>query len=145
MFFTSRVDWNDVKKQKQREKEALDKAKLAAEEAQTALVNAEKSAKEAEIAKEEAERLGREQVKNAKDLQVKVDQILQVVEASKSGDLTKEVLVSGEDAIGKVGEGLKSFFDDLKSRLQNIKKSAGILGDSSSCLLYTSPSPRDIS
>lgn len=134
VFFTSRVDWNDVKKQKQREKEALDKAKLAAEEAQTALVNAEKSAKEAEIAKEEAERLGLEQVKNAKDLQVKVDQILQVVEASKSGDLTKEVLVGGEDAIGKVGEGLKSFFDDLKSRLQNIKKSAGILGDSSSNL-----------
>ncbi|MEC9281137.1 MAG: methyl-accepting chemotaxis protein [Bdellovibrionota bacterium] len=134
VFSADRVDWNDVKRQKEREKEALEKAEQAAKEAQLALVNAEKSAKEADIAKVEAERLGMEQIKNAKELQFKVDQILQVVEASKSGDLSSEVTVAGSDAIGKVGEGLKSFFDDLKSRLQNIKKSAGILGSSSSNL-----------
>src|SRR5258708_8261997 len=44
------------------------------------------------------------------ELRDKVSRILTVVQAAAKGDLTQEVTVKGEDAIGQMGEGLNNFF-----------------------------------
>ena len=58
------------------------------------------------------------------DLKIKVDAILTVVSAAAQGDLTKEMTVSGSDAIGQLGEGLAKFFGDLRRSVSNIGHSA---------------------
>ncbi|WP_317204424.1 methyl-accepting chemotaxis protein [Janthinobacterium sp.] len=58
-------------------------------------------------------------------LRAKVDALLRVVSRAASGDLTGQVEVSGEDAIGQLGHGLASMFANLRSLLNNVQK-AGI-------------------
>ena len=58
-------------------------------------------------------------------LRAKVDSLLDVVSKAASGDLTGEVTVEGSDAIGRLGNGLKRMFDNLRGLLNNVQK-AGI-------------------
>ncbi len=58
-------------------------------------------------------------------LRSKVDALLDVVSKAASGDLTGSVTVGGADAIGRLGDGLKTMFDNLRSLLNNVQK-AGI-------------------
>jgi methyl-accepting chemotaxis protein len=67
----------------------------------------------------------------AEELRQKVDQILSVVNAAATGDLTKEVTVSGSDAVGRMGEGLKKFFGDLRESVTSIGQNATALSSSS--------------
>ncbi len=60
-----------------------------------------------------------------KELRSKVDVLLEVVSRATSGDLTGKVPVTGEDAIGRLGEGLQRMFDNLRQLLNNVQK-AGI-------------------
>lgn len=60
----------------------------------------------------------------ARELNEKVDQMLAVVEAARSGDLTQEVSVTGDDALGKMGEGLQQFIQDLRGNIKTIASSA---------------------
>lgn len=53
-------------------------------------------------------------------LQVQVNSILDSVNAAEAGDLTVDVGVSGEDAIGQVGNGLKAFFSRLRGVLGSV-------------------------
>ncbi|MFN7922167.1 MAG: methyl-accepting chemotaxis protein [Bryobacteraceae bacterium] len=62
------------------------------------------------------------------ELRAKVDSMLEVVRAAASGDLTREVSVSGADAVGQMGEGLKSFLDTLRKSMQGISQNAHQLG-----------------
>jgi methyl-accepting chemotaxis protein WspA len=61
----------------------------------------------------------------ADDLRAKVDSILAVVLKAASGDLTGRITVSGNDAIGRLGEGLATMFDNLRVLLNRVQK-AGI-------------------
>ena len=70
-----------------------------------------------------AENAEREQ-KAADELKTKVNSILGVVTAAGQGDLTQEITVSGEDAIGQMGGGLSKFFSGLRSDIGNIGKNA---------------------
>ncbi len=63
----------------------------------------------------------------AAELRGNVDSILEVVSAATEGDLTQEVTVHGEDAIGQMGEGLGKFFGDLRG-------SMGTIGENSQSL-----------
>jgi len=65
------------------------------------------------------------------ELRAKVDSILEVVNFAAQGDLTKNVSVKGEDAIGQMGEGLGAFFSDLRHSISNIAKTAQSMEDSS--------------
>ena len=65
------------------------------------------------------------------ELRAKVDSILEVVNFAAQGDLTKNVPVKGEDAIGQMGEGLGAFFSDLRHSISNIAKTAQSMEDSS--------------
>jgi methyl-accepting chemotaxis protein WspA len=58
-------------------------------------------------------------------LRAKVDALLDVVSRAAGGDLTGTVTVGGTDAIGRLGEGLKTMFDNLRRLLTNVQK-AGI-------------------
>jgi methyl-accepting chemotaxis protein WspA len=58
-------------------------------------------------------------------LRAKVDSLLGVVSKAASGDLTGDVTVAGADSIGRLGEGLRTMFDNLRRLLNNVQK-AGI-------------------
>lgn len=79
-----------------------------------------------EQAKESAEREQRQ----AEELRAKVDSMLEVVSSAADGDLTQEITVSGEDAIGQMGEALGRFFGDLRSSVGAITQNAQALGSS---------------
>ncbi|MFC0131621.1 chemotaxis protein [Massilia eurypsychrophila] len=59
------------------------------------------------------------------ELRGKVDSLLGVVSKAASGDLTGEVAISGDDAIGRLGDGLKTMFVNLRRLLNDVQK-AGI-------------------
>ena len=59
------------------------------------------------------------------ELRAKVDSLLGAVSKAASGDLTGAITITGADAIGRLGEGLKTMFDNLRSLLNNVQK-AGI-------------------
>jgi methyl-accepting chemotaxis protein len=67
----------------------------------------------------------------AEELQHKVDAILDVVTAAAAGDLTREVTVSGDDAIGQMGEALQQFFTELRSSISAIGLNAQSLSSAS--------------
>ncbi len=83
----------------------------------------------------ETERKAKELVERekqqAEELATKVNSILSVVNAASQGDLTKEVTVSGADAIGQMGEGLAKFFSDLRGSVRSIGENAQALSTSS--------------
>ena len=60
------------------------------------------------------------ELKDAKILQENVDSILEVVEAAAEGNLTKEITVNGDGAIGQMGAGMKKFFNGLRLDLGKI-------------------------
>jgi methyl-accepting chemotaxis protein len=70
--------------------------------------------------KEAEEREQREQAK----LKEQVDSLLVSVNAAATGDLTKEITVSGQDPVGQMGEGLSKFFGGLCRDLGEIGQNA---------------------
>jgi methyl-accepting chemotaxis protein WspA len=58
-------------------------------------------------------------------LRGKVDSLLDVVSKAARGDLTGSVAIRGEDAIGRLGEGLGTMLGNLRSLLTNVQR-AGI-------------------
>ena len=66
----------------------------------------------------------------AEDLRRKVDSLLEVVDSAAGGDLTKKVSVSGEDAIGKMGEGLQRFLQDMRANIGDLARQTEELSQS---------------
>ncbi|TNM44222.1 hypothetical protein FHP29_05835 [Nocardioides albidus] len=58
----------------------------------------------------------------------KVTQILDVVSAAAEGDLTRELAIDGDDAVGQVAEGLRRLMSTLRSSMGNISGAAETLG-----------------
>jgi len=87
------------------------------------------------IAMERESALARErEQKQAEELRFKVDAMLEVVNAAAEGDLSREITVRGDDAIGQMAEGLRKFFADLRRSLGEIGNTAGELTTSSDSL-----------
>ncbi|ALK96423.1 chemotaxis protein [Massilia sp. WF1] len=59
------------------------------------------------------------------ELRAKVDSLLGVVSKAARGDLTGAVAIRGEDAVGRLGEGLATMLGNLRSLLNNVQR-AGI-------------------
>jgi methyl-accepting chemotaxis protein WspA len=59
------------------------------------------------------------------ELRAKVDTLLLCVSKAASGDFTGNVSIRGEDAIGRLGEGLDAMFSNLRRLLNNVQ-GAGI-------------------
>ncbi len=69
--------------------------------------------------------------REAQNLHEKVQHMLEVVTAAGEGDLTREVTVIGDDAIGRLGVGLRGFFDDLRENILVIRRNAATLTEAS--------------
>jgi methyl-accepting chemotaxis protein len=54
------------------------------------------------------------------ELQAKVDELLHTIDAAAGGDLTAEVTVSGSDAIGRMGSGVRKLLTDLRRSIASI-------------------------
>jgi methyl-accepting chemotaxis protein WspA len=61
----------------------------------------------------------------SRELRAKVDALLDPVSKAARGDLTGVITVRGEDAIGRMGEGLAAMIGNLRSLLNNVQR-AGI-------------------
>jgi methyl-accepting chemotaxis protein len=79
-----------------------------------------------------AKTLSEENAAKARDLQEKVDLMLGVVRAAGQGDLTRDVEVAGEDAIGQMGEGLADFFGNLRGSIRTIAENGLNIANASS-------------
>ena len=69
--------------------------------------------------------------RQADDLRQKAARVLEVVQAAGQGDLTQECEVTGEDAMGQVGEGLAAFLGNLRQSISGIGENAQTLASSS--------------
>ncbi|MCW2754256.1 MAG: methyl-accepting chemotaxis sensory transducer with sensor [Marmoricola sp.] len=63
----------------------------------------------------------------AAELANKVDLVLEVVRAAGQGDLTREIPVDGDDAIGQLAAGLGSLLETLRGSMTNIGTTADTL------------------
>lgn len=84
---------------------------------------------------QERERLQQE------ELRVKVDNILQAVTAAADGDLTAEISVTGEDAVGELANGLRRMIGDLRDIISQVvdgsaqfTEGSRIVAESAQCL-----------
>jgi methyl-accepting chemotaxis protein len=69
--------------------------------------------------------------RQVEELRVKVESILEVVNAASRGDLTRDMTVQGSDAVGQMGEELAKFFANLRRSVANIAQTAQVLASSS--------------
>jgi methyl-accepting chemotaxis protein len=67
----------------------------------------------------------------AEELRVKVEAIVDVVNAASRGDLTREMTVQGSDTVGQMGSGLAKFFATLRGNVAKIAQTAQVLASSS--------------
>src|SRR5262249_16920490 len=77
--------------------------------------------------KESAER----ERQTAEELRIKVESVLEVVNAASHGDLTRQMTVKGADAVGQMGDGLAKFFANLRGDVSKIAQTAQVLASSS--------------
>jgi methyl-accepting chemotaxis protein len=66
----------------------------------------------------------------AADQRRRADALLTVVDAAAQGDLTRDVPAEGDDAIGRMGAGLKRLIGDLRGHIGLIAQNAKQLGES---------------
>ncbi|WP_373997979.1 methyl-accepting chemotaxis protein [Bdellovibrio bacteriovorus] len=78
--------------------------------------------------------------RKAQEDQEKVDQLLTVVNAAANGNLTTEITVNSEDAIGQLANGLKKMMSDLRSVVSQVVTSANNFGSSSKVIATQSSS-----
>ncbi len=88
--------------------------------------------------KKEHEELARLEKERAEDLDSKVQQILEVVDAAAQGDITRQLNVMGEDPAGKMGQALAGFIADLRVNIGSFGKAGDELNLSSSELVSVS-------
>lgn len=82
------------------------------------VITAKKESEQRERETQERERAQQE------DLRQKVDQLLGVVTAAAEGDLTREVTVTGDDAIGELAGGLRRMLADLRDVISQVVEGA---------------------
>lgn len=65
-----------------------------------------------------------ERILDAVSLREKMNQLLEVVTAAAHGDLTRDVTVGGDDAVGELAIGLKTMLVDLRGMIAQVVESA---------------------
>jgi methyl-accepting chemotaxis protein len=112
----------DLEKQKSEEAavSALEAKKLAEIEAK----KAEEAMQMASYEKQRAEEMAITEKESAMSLQKRVNEILDIVKAAESGDLTKPFPPKMDDVIGKLSLALESFFKQLTCDLISIESVA---------------------
>ena len=88
--------------------------------------------------KKEQEEMARLEKERLEDLDKKVAEILEVVNAAAQGDITRQLSVMGEDPAGQVGQALAAFIADLRVNIGSFGKAGEELNISSSELVSVS-------
>lgn len=101
---------------------------LVSWEVVTDRLRAERSAKEA------AER----EVRQAQELQAKVEQLLAAVDAASHGDLTQSIEVRGDDAVARMGAAVGRLLGDFRRSMAHIRDNAQKLATASEKLTSVS-------
>ncbi|ASJ71999.1 methyl-accepting chemotaxis protein [Granulosicoccus antarcticus] len=78
------------------------------------------------------------ELSEAKALNSQVDVLLEIVNSAIQGDLTRKVTITGDDIVGRMGRGIETLLDVLRSNLTHIRESAFALTASSETLASTS-------
>ncbi|MBI4388772.1 MAG: bacteriohemerythrin [Nitrospinae bacterium] len=94
------------------------------------MVTWELSTEKMNLEKQNREMAEREK-REAAELQEKVGALLAAVDAAADGDLTHEIAVKGEDAVGRIGESLSRFLSDLRGSISVIAMNAKELNQAS--------------
>ena len=127
------------------EREQQLQAQRAEEERRLAEEQRRREAEEAERERQrmEAERQRQEEAaakereraeadrKAAEELRRKVDQLLEVVAAAAQGDLTRKVVVEGNEAIDELAAGIKKMLEDLAGVIGQVTESAAQFAEGS--------------
>lgn len=123
-----------AEKEKQVANQERVKAEEAVSQAQAAMKSAETEKSAADLERTRAREMAEKEQQFAKELQLKIDHILDCVSAAENGDLTKDIQVFGDDVIGKLGNGLRSLFRQLSQNMMTIGEMASILASQSEVL-----------
>lgn len=79
--------------------------------------------------------LQREKAQNVKQ---RVDEVLAIVGAASEGDLSREIMIDGDDEVGLMASSLKEFLNRLRSNLATIGGHATSMTDTATLLASTS-------
>ena len=88
--------------------------------------------------KKETEELIRLEKERTEDLDYKVGQVLEVVNAAAQGDISRQLNVMGSDPVGQVGQALADFIANMRVNIGSFGKSGEELNLSSSELISVS-------
>lgn len=113
-----------AEREKQNALNAVKESEEAKKVANDQKAKAEEAVKIAAIEKQRAEELAILEKKSAEELRINVDKVLAVVKAAEAGDLTREINLKSNDAIGHLANVLDSFFAKLSDDLILIEKMA---------------------
>ena len=86
----------------------------------------------------ETEKMRNREREDALVLQAGVEEILKVVSAASAGDLSREISIQQDGAIGHMADGLRSFLGDLRRSIQSISANAQTLSGASDDLSVVS-------
>jgi len=92
-----------------------------------------------ESERREKERLEQDR-RQQEELKNKVDDLLAVVNAAAEGDLTEEISVTGEDAVGSLADGLRRMLNDLRDIIGQVVESANQFTEGSRVIAESSQS-----
>ncbi len=123
---------------------ALEKIRLQEQQEKASKIQREQAAENQRMGskrREAEERLRQEQIdvaaresEQARELQLRADQLLQIVDAAASGDLSQRLSLKGDDIIGQIAAQLDTLFERLRGSLGSIDGSAIALGKASNTL-----------
>ena len=123
---------------------ALEKIRLQEQQEKASKIQREQATENQRMGskrREAEERLRQEQIdvaaresEQARELQLRADQLLQIVDAAASGDLSQRLSLKGDDIIGQIAAQLDTLFERLRGSLGSIDGSAIALGKASNTL-----------
>jgi methyl-accepting chemotaxis protein len=94
--------------------------------------------KSLEVARENERESAERDHRGTQSLEAKVAVLLKVVREIGAGDLTQQVSIKGEDAIGQLGESFEKLIEDLNHNMSAILRNAQMLAASSDELTSSS-------
>jgi len=96
-----------------------------------------KTAEDLDTARRTDQERAAQQERLARELREKVDALLSVVRQVSKGDLTQQVSITGDDAVGQLGDGIAHLIGDLNQNISAIAGNARDLATSSEQLKAT--------
>ena len=127
--------------QAEQERKAAEAERLRQEEEalrEREATEAERKRQDEEAARERE--LAEAEQRKAEILRNKVDGLLEVVRAAAQGDLTKQVIVEGDEAIDELAGGIKQMLTDLSSVIGQVAESAAQFNEGSRVIAESSQS-----